>query len=43
MGSNLSLRGVLPPENLEIWTALGAILDYIVYKYWQNTFLTTKL
>ena len=30
MGSNLSLRGgglgVLPQENLEIWSALGAIL-----------------
>ena len=28
MGSNLSLRGlgVLPQENLEIWSAIGAIL-----------------
>ena len=28
MGSNLSLRGgwVLPQENVEIWSALGAIL-----------------
>ena len=30
MGSNLSLRGlVLPQENLEIWSALGAILGLL--------------
>ena len=31
MGSNLSLRGVwdLPQENLEIWSALGAILGIL--------------
>ena len=26
MDSNLSLFGVLPQENFEIWSALGAIL-----------------
>ena len=34
MGSNLSLRGggglgVIPQENLEIWSALGAILGLL--------------
>ena len=32
MGSHLSFRGVLPQENLEIWSALGAIIG-LFYAY----------
>ena len=33
MGSNLSLREVFPQENVEIWSALGAILGLFL-AYW---------
>ena len=29
MGDSLSLRGVLPQENLEIWNTLGPILSLL--------------